>query len=64
SRNQGHGNPKNHISAKVVLDHVDKRPDPEPCGGDIEKTHEGPGGLVVADCDAAHLLEVEGSKNR
>ncbi|GEM15774.1 hypothetical protein NBRC3293_0271 [Gluconobacter oxydans NBRC 3293] len=24
----------------AVLGQVDKRPDPEPCGGDIEETHE------------------------
>ncbi|WP_040001022.1 glycosyltransferase family 32 protein, partial [Gluconobacter thailandicus] len=27
------------------LGHVDKGSDPEPCGGDIEETHEGQGGL-------------------
>jgi len=42
---------------------VDKRSDPEPCGGDIEETDELQGSLAVAGCDAAHLLEVEGSKN-
>ena len=39
------------------LARVDKRPNPEPCCGDIEETHEGQGSLVVAGCDAAHLLE-------
>lgn len=39
------------------LSHVDKRSDPEPCGGDIDETHEGQGGLVVAGRDTAHLLE-------
>jgi len=39
------------------LAHVDKRPNPEPCCGDIEETHEEQGGLVVAGRNAAHLLE-------
>ncbi|GEN65310.1 hypothetical protein AOE01nite_35340 [Acetobacter oeni] len=39
------------------LAHVDKRSDPEPCGGKVEKTHEKQSGFVVADCDAPHLFE-------
>ncbi|KXV29543.1 hypothetical protein AD938_01800 [Gluconobacter japonicus] len=42
----------------MCLGHVGKRSNPEPCCGDIEETHEGRGGLVVADRNAAHLLEV------
>lgn len=42
----------------TIARRVDKRPDPEPCGCDMEKAHEGQGRLVVSGCDAAHLLEV------
>lgn len=39
------------------LDHVDKKPNPEVCNGDIEENHEGQGSFVVACYDAAHLIE-------
>lgn len=39
------------------LGHVDKKSDPELCCGEIEETHEGQGGFVVARRDTAHLLE-------
>ncbi len=37
------------------LSHVDQRPNPQFCGGDIEETNEGQGSLVVAGRDGAHL---------
>ncbi|MFT9095998.1 MAG: hypothetical protein ABF459_12765, partial [Gluconobacter cerinus] len=40
--------------------HVDKRPDPEAFGGDIEETQEGQGGLVIVVRDTGHLLEPVG----
>ncbi|GFE96992.1 hypothetical protein DmGdi_20650 [Gluconobacter sp. Gdi] len=40
------------------LGHVEKGPDQKPCGGEVEKTHEGQVGVVVAGCDTAHLLEL------
>ncbi len=39
------------------LGRVDKRFDPEPCGGEVEETYEGQDGLVVSGRDTAHLLE-------
>ena len=44
------------LSRKRELGHVDKRSDSELCGGEIEETHEGQGGLVVSGRDASHLL--------
>lgn len=41
-----------------MLGHVDKRYDPQPYGDKVEVAHEGHGGLVVAGCDTAHLLEL------
>lgn len=44
-------------NTRYDLGHVDKRPDPEHCRGEVEETHEGQGGLVIAGCNAAHLLK-------
>lgn len=39
------------------LGHVDKRPDPKPCCGEVEEAHEGQCGLIVTGRDTSHLLE-------
>ncbi|WP_332348539.1 hypothetical protein, partial [Asaia spathodeae] len=44
-----------YFSSLPDLGHVDKRSNPEPCGGEVEETHEGQDGLVVAGRDTAHL---------
>lgn len=43
------------IYALYDLGHIDKRSDPEPCGGNIEETREGQSGLDVEGRDTAQL---------